>query len=293
MRDVIRYVNSPDVREHLRKLGYAPDTRTSAQIVYRTEALSLAEKHAIYRELAAEDASFDPEPLIRSEQQALADFMQPRDGVAYEAESRTSFGRYRTPADALLHGREDADGCFTVTRTALFDGASHRESDVMIKVNPAGTVIRLYSGDLPADLEAVQDAPLLPTPFQPGDALRVCDRLITPYDGTMLLTAPVDEDGMARCIYRCGGFLPETTVIPAVRLRYAKADEPLPDALACAARYLRGELDAELFFTAYPLLCRRDALSDKYAQALMEDAGFPGPYPRLPDVLCDISIDAP
>lgn len=293
MRDVIQYVNSPDVREHLRRIRFQPDVLTAARIVYAAAALSLTEKHEIYRELAAEDASFDPGPLISWEQQALANFMKPREGMAYEADNRTFFGRFRTAQEALMRGEGNPHGCFTVSRVPVFDDSA--DDILTMRVSNAGVIFRIQTNKAPAEVRKMRNrlGILYPisVPFQQGDAVRLCgyENSVEPYGITLLLVEPIDEEGMAHCVYRCEGFGAEIITLDATWLRYAKADEPLPSALAYAARYLRGELNAAEFFTAYPLLAQYEEFTESIPQAILQEANGD----LLPAAACDVSIDAP
>lgn len=279
MADYISLLNSPDLREYLRKTGHTLSPLQKTAAVYFTDALPLSEKHALYRELIAEhpELSRQLDALIAQDELLYASLSEPVAGERYCVTDKKSYCECRTLASAL----QSAEG----RRSDIYCVAT----GVRLITNERGEITRIFRDDdatPPDDTVKTLEQALcsmdlyrdekLPDLYVPGDFLALWDYEHDMheynYGMPMLLLERVGEDGAALVLKMAKDFPPEHDEIPAYLLRRQDEDgEPPPETLRLTSRWLRGEIDPGTFLCAYPLQVQRDCLHEDYLKKLLQE----------------------
>lgn len=212
MTDITTFLNSKDIAEHWKKIGFTCTPVQAAYIIWQSHEKSLQEKHEAWKELmeTTPDCPFAegrrkehlkrriPEALTDSlhaflkaymalEDKTLERFYREEAGTAYgyrsfpesryEAEWHNDFWLYRTAQDCL----DDVNGEAPGREPAVVEVKKYRigEVDVIVaQMRADGTVMSLYDeGWTEEEFDLMWGFRALwfdfPTPFQCGDVL-VC-----------------------------------------------------------------------------------------------------------------------
>ena len=75
---ILNYINSTDIRNHLRIIGYQFTSLEAAWLIYQCESLTLAQKHGAWNNLLSTmpDMSIDLEAFKYREKRSLHDFLK-------------------------------------------------------------------------------------------------------------------------------------------------------------------------------------------------------------------------
>ena len=197
--DFIKFLNSKDIAEHLRKINYEFSPEEAAYVVHEARNVPLSEKHEAYRELIARypdhvleksNGDFETQPLsrflqklMRLETEYIEECKTPSPNAAY------TFSVYTEDQNGRLSWFEDgARGILYPNYEACFRAASEEEA-VKLRI-----IKRYFSGRESVELELLPDESVLfvtvsgkeegittafdwfwinlPTPFRRGDLLR-------------------------------------------------------------------------------------------------------------------------
>ena len=192
--DFYQFVNSPDVREHLRKIRYEFSPAEAAWFVYQSRTATLKEKHEAWQtiidtmpdsaiEIGHGDKQSSLHIFLRScmqKQNELADALfRSEQRIVYQARVRDAESRRWYDCDGVFPtckaccsaaAAEEAIDRIRIRRLSPYDAAI----DIVAELRPDGELLSVEE-NRPSDAETDYSYIFenmwfcFPTPFQPGD----------------------------------------------------------------------------------------------------------------------------
>ena len=298
MTDYISLLNSPDLREYLKKTGHTLSPLQKTAAVYFTDALPFSEKHALYRELIAEHPELlgqaDLEALIAWEKKLCKSLFDRLSGECYNVNSVRDIPFLEINGEQFYITNEKYYSQHNKLLDALRDAVGSRSDvycdccGIRLITNHRGEITRILQSASDASpnemYEALEQAlcsmdlyrdEKLPDLYVPGDFLSLWDYEYDMheynYGMPMLLLEEIGEDGTALVLTMAEDFPPGCDRIPAYLLRRRTEEDmpPPPEALRLTSRRLRGEIDLGTFLCAYPQQVQRDCLHEDYLKKLL------------------------
>lgn len=222
------YINSRDIRAHLRSLNYEFSSLEVAWLIWQSKDTSLNDRHQAWRKLietmpdcsierryntvAQESLHAFLKKLIDTEQRLLNLFCHSRDEAVYSFRYHKPGEQYWEDCETLFYSREDSAWAkcldtiaeqveiadHIIVRKRWLNGI-HR--DIEVEMDGLRRICKVYSNEV-----TDEESPYLcegldglwfdfPTPFQRGDIVIDCRRTELDYDNEMLEPFVYDDPG--------------------------------------------------------------------------------------------------
>lgn len=194
--DIIKFINSRDIREHLRKIDYKFSPLEAMFLIHQARNISLKEKHEAYNELIelypdyivdTHGKNMEPQPLsvflrelIREESELIVECMREGDeAVYYYTRLYKDSKSWHEPGIRYTHLYPSYQECFTkatedaeiIKKLQITKKYLNGKHDIELTLLPDGTILNV-SGKSDGYIGAFNYIYIrIPTPFKRGDIL--------------------------------------------------------------------------------------------------------------------------
>lgn len=299
--DFCKFINSPDIREHLKKIGYEFSSEEAAYLVWQSKKATIAEKHAAWEEIirAMPDCDISDyclrEPrkslhdllrfIIEKENEKLEKFLQADGSVYFDSYMPPEKRNFIDSPLELFASYEDCLGAIK-TDDKFDEGTRHRIGKAEIGNRHHVTYLKLnedfegiafedrYGPDEKSD--DLEDAIgcfwvigfhlHIPLPFQKGDI--VCEGKNEPF--------VFDENLENNIVWGyfqtpSGNIFSDDTYFP-WNLEYYRGELTGTERILKAlGSYLKGKIDIELYSMAYHTILLEEALEKSRPSGISDE----------------------